>query len=38
MTLLRTSPELEQPIEHVDQLVDFFRAGEKPAAEFRVGW
>ncbi len=37
MTLLRSSPELEQPVEHVDQLVDFLRGGEKPAAEFRVG-
>ena len=37
MTLLRSDPELERPVESVDQLVDFFRAGEKPREQFRVG-
>jgi glutamate--cysteine ligase len=37
MTLLRDDPELERPIEDPVQLVDFFRAGEKPRERFRVG-
>ena len=37
MTLLRSDPELERPVEHPDQLVEFFRVGEKPRSEFRVG-
>ena len=37
MTLLRKDPELERPIESEDQLADFFRAGEKPRADFRIG-
>ena len=37
MTLLRDDPELERPVESSEQLVDFFRPGEKPASEFRVG-
>ena len=37
MTLIRRDPELERPIEDPVQLIDFFRAGEKPASRFRVG-
>jgi len=37
MTLLRDDPALEQPIDDLSQLVDFFRAGEKPASDFRIG-
>ena len=37
MTLLKDDPELECPVENIEQLVDFFRGGEKPASEFRVG-
>jgi glutamate--cysteine ligase len=37
MTLLRDDPELEQPIEDLEQLAEFFRGGETPRAEFRVG-
>lgn len=38
MTLDRSSAgELERPIESESELVDFFRAGEKPASEWRLG-
>lgn len=37
MSLTRDDPRFERPIEDVAQLVDFFRAGEKPRAEWRVG-
>lgn len=37
MTLLKDDPELERPVESIEQLVGFFRGGEKPASEFRVG-
>ena len=37
MTLLREDPELEQPIEDLEQLAEFFRGGETPREEFRVG-
>jgi glutamate--cysteine ligase len=33
----RASEELERPIESIDDLVDYFRAGEKPRERFRVG-
>jgi glutamate--cysteine ligase len=37
MSLTRQDPELERTIEDRGQLVDFFRAGEKPPARWRVG-
>ena len=37
MTLTRDDPELERPLEHEDQLLDYFRAAEKPVSAFRVG-
>lgn len=38
MTLDRAaSAELERPIESLDDLVDYFRAGEKPRARWRIG-
>ena len=38
MTLDRTSAsELERPIESLQDLVDYFRSGEKPRARWRVG-
>lgn len=37
MTLLKDDPELERPVESIEQLADFFRGGEKPRQEFRVG-
>ena len=37
MTLTRVDPDLLRPIEDPSQLVDYFRAGEKPPEEFRVG-
>ena len=33
----RDSADLERRVESMDDLVDFFRAGEKPRSEFRVG-
>jgi glutamate--cysteine ligase len=33
----RAAAELERPIESVDDLVDYFRAGEKPGERWRVG-
>jgi glutamate--cysteine ligase len=37
MTLTRERPELDQPIESVGQLLDYFAAGEKPRERWRVG-
>jgi len=37
LSLTRDDPRFERPIEDVAQLVDFFRAGEKPRPEWRVG-
>jgi len=37
MTLTVRDPELDRPIEDLSQLVDYFRAGEKTSADFRVG-
>jgi len=37
MSLTRQDPELERPIEDRSQLIDFFRAGEKPPERWRVG-
>ncbi len=37
MSLVRDDPRYERPIENVAQLVDFFRAGETPRADWRVG-
>lgn len=37
MTLDRSGGDLERPIESVRDLVDFFRAGEKPRADWRLG-
>ena len=33
----RASAELERPIESREQLIDYFRAGEKPRERFRIG-
>lgn len=33
----RASAELERPVESLDDLVDYFRAGEKPRERFRLG-
>jgi glutamate--cysteine ligase len=33
----RGARELERPIESIDDLVAYFRAGEKPRAQFRIG-
>jgi len=33
----RGAAELERPIESIDELIDYFRAGEKPRARFRIG-
>lgn len=33
----RGSAELDRPIETIDDLIDYFRAGEKPRERFRVG-
>jgi glutamate--cysteine ligase len=37
VTLTREDPELERPLEHEEQLLDYFRAAEKPRSAFRVG-
>ncbi len=37
MSLTREDPRYERPVEDVAQLVDFFRDGETPREEFRVG-
>ncbi len=37
MSLTREDPELEREIEDVSQLVDFFRSGETPLEQYRVG-
>jgi glutamate--cysteine ligase len=37
VTLTRDDPELERPLEHEEQLLDYFRAAEKPRSAFRVG-
>ena len=37
MSLVRDDPRLERPIENVEQLVEFFRDGETPRADWRVG-
>lgn len=37
MTLIRSQPELERPIEGVEDLVAFLRSGEKPRERYRVG-
>jgi glutamate--cysteine ligase len=37
MSLTRQDPELERTIEDRSQLIDFFRAGEKPPEGWRVG-
>ncbi len=37
MTMTRDSPELARPLEDPEQLLDYFRAGEKPRNEWRVG-
>jgi glutamate--cysteine ligase len=37
MSLTRQDPELERTIEDRSQLIDFFRAGEKPQERWRVG-
>ena len=37
MSFTREQPELDQPIEHEGDLVEFIRSGEKPRSEWRVG-
>jgi glutamate--cysteine ligase len=37
MSLTRDDPRYEQPLENVAQLVDYFRAGETPREDWRVG-
>ncbi len=37
MSLTRDDPRFERPIEDVEQLVEFFRAGETERADWRVG-
>ena len=37
MTLTRSDPELERPLEDEDQLIQYFRSAEKPRSAFRVG-
>lgn len=37
MSLTRDDPRYEQPIEDLAQLVDYFRAGETPRADWKVG-
>ncbi len=37
MSLDRRDPRLEAPIESIDDLIGYFRAGEKPAERWRVG-
>ena len=37
MTLLREDPKLQLPIDSVDEIVEFFREGETPLDEYRVG-
>lgn len=37
MSLTRDDPRFEHPIESVEQLVDFFREGETPREDWRVG-
>ena len=37
MSLTRDDPRFEHPIEAVEQLVDFFREGETPREDWRVG-
>ena len=37
MSLTREDHRFDQPIEDVAQLVDYFRAGETPRADWKVG-
>jgi glutamate--cysteine ligase len=37
MTLVREQPELDRPVEGIADLIDFFRVGETPPEEWRVG-
>ena len=37
MTLVREQPELDRPVEGVADLIEFFRVGEKPRDQWRVG-
>ncbi len=37
MSLTRTDPELEHEVEDVSELADFFRGGETPLDQYRVG-
>lgn len=37
MSFTREQPELERPIERLEDLLDLFRLGEKPRSEWRVG-
>jgi glutamate--cysteine ligase len=37
VTLTRDDPELERPVEDVEQLVEYFRSGEKTRDRFRLG-
>ncbi len=37
MSLVREQPELERPVEDPSQLLDYFRLGEKPTEQWRVG-
>jgi len=37
MTLTREDPALASPVEDEEQLIDFFRSGEKPCTDWRIG-
>ncbi len=37
MSLVREDPELDQPVEDLEQLVEHFRAGETPPKDWRIG-
>ena len=37
MSLIREDPELDEPVEDVEQLVEYFRSGETPPEEWRIG-
>src|SRR5258708_14872081 len=37
MSLTREDPRLARPAENVEQLVEYFRGGETPRADWRVG-
>jgi glutamate--cysteine ligase len=37
MTLVREEPELDRPVEGLADLIEFFRVGEKPREQWRVG-